>query len=368
MPQPFSLTSGNSPFVPHSIALAKKKARELQTLIPELTLSRAQQVVARAFGWSDWFSLGQAISHDYPRSLPDEELEDVEVIRRFQNQKRVLREENVTADNYDHVLASLSLTRSPIAVYARRITGPWGAFDETPEEVFPGVVRGTCAGNPCYYLTPPRVAEMEPPIQLETHGWYPQEKHEWRIIFSFPLYHTTAQRRTVRKNFALNDPFLFELSSETTLPFSLSFGPSMVDRRKAAQAHPDSWFALCVRRFKLFGEDTETANTPTDNASQPYVAGAVRGSTLLQLMASGGVWPKHNPPESTWFGLEQSEILALKMSDSRISGRRGWALPRIAERPFVQSPFERGELVPGNTTLPGHILAHPVMGEPVVID
>lgn len=98
-----------------------------------------------------------------------------------------------------------------------------------------------------------------------------------------------------------------------------------------------------------------------------YSVGAVRGSTLLELMAGGGVWPSDNPPESAWFGLEQSEVLALKMSDSRISGKSGWALPRIAERPFVQSPFARGELVPGNKNLPRRILTQPVMGKPALI-
>lgn len=235
MPQPFSLTSGNTPFVPQSLALPKKKARELQALIPDLPLSRAQHIIARAFGWSDWFSLGQALKYvdAYPRSLPDEALSDVEVLRRFQSQKKALMDEKVAAGQLEHVLASLALTSSPTVIRARKVTGPWGAFDETPEEIFPGVVKGLCAGTSCYYLTPPRAAEIPLQLQLETGGWYPQDEHEWRIIFTFSRYYNNEQRWQSGKSFAREAPFLYELSTEVTLPLALTYTRHQPDGRRS---------------------------------------------------------------------------------------------------------------------------------------
>jgi hypothetical protein len=136
-----------------------------------------------------------------------------------------------------------------------------------------------------------------------------------------------------------------------------------------------------VRRFTAFGKDRSTDTSPADastlptittdpdyeRASRTFAVGAVRGSILLKLMTSG-IWPKDETPKSAWFGIDHSAVQALRNGDTRLSGRMSWVLPRIAERPFVQSPFSSGELVPGEMFLPTRILAQPSTGEQVVID
>jgi hypothetical protein len=185
-----------APFLPATVDFAKKKAKQLQDLVPDTKLSECQEAIAEALGWADWHALAQAISAGTGKSsLPDEDVGEEEARNRWGTQLLALVDRlNLSQLAAEPILATLALTASPQTGAARlRATGPWGRFVDTPDAIAPGIAFGVTGMYWCSRLTPERLAEMPRVLVPDTDGWFERETLGWRVVVSFPAYFSAEE-------------------------------------------------------------------------------------------------------------------------------------------------------------------------------
>jgi len=98
------------PFVPRSINYAKSRAQALRELAPSLKLSAAQELVARALGWTDWHALAESIKRGARPSPMDDQVPPPIRAQRRALQGQVLGAHLGDDTEVDQALASLRLT------------------------------------------------------------------------------------------------------------------------------------------------------------------------------------------------------------------------------------------------------------------
>jgi hypothetical protein len=195
------------------------------------------------------------------------------------------------------------------------------------------------------------------------------DDHGWRVVLSFPEHFSEEERKSARQDFAELDPFVHELVyGDSSKAIYCPYGPSIGWRRQRATANREAWFALSVKSFSSFDRSDDGVGD-----QEHYVVAAVRGSELLALMDAKGVWPATNPPEVGWFGVSRYVAQRIRgnlatQADTMVSGLPGWALPAIAEYPFVRAPFSIYELSSLDVTPLLKPLTMPTVGEAVRIE
>ncbi|MEX3983681.1 hypothetical protein AB4Y45_32385 [Paraburkholderia sp. EG287A] len=362
----FDFLTGSAPFVPGSMALPKKKAKELKHMVPRLSLSKAQEVIAQAYNWLDWYSLDQAVRQGAKASLPDELVSEEEADARYGDQVSALLQARIKVTDVERLVAELGLTCSgPTARKRLADAGPWGKFQEDIIELAPGITRGLCSRYTCYRLSPERSAQIPPNRRLDTNGWYMLDDHGWRVELSFPE-HFPERAQAAWKQFERNEPYIFELETgKEPEEQGFNFAPSLAKRSAGALAAPNAWFALTCFPYSAFSGDI---SSPDGRC----IVGCIRGRDLIGLMAANGLWQTQPALDVAWFGLPREtvfEVFTLQASDwdTRISGLRGWRLPSVAPMPFRRAPFGVMELFDGELTLPADAVDCTDVSGPVVL-
>lgn len=344
MTYPESLVHSSGPFVPANLALPKKKAKKLQHHVPQLSLAKCQEAIAKAYGWSNWFSMAQAIKGGAAPSPPDELCTDETVEARQVAQFTALLDLRIAPWNVEPLVAELALTFSAqTRSELQAEIGPWGSFIEEPVELAPGILYGQCSRFSCYRLSEERQAEMPAPLRLyDTQGWYMEQDYASRVILAFPELFKKSEVENALKEFEVRQPYMFELYTGRPSTALLRF-PSIVKRREAAYRNPASLFAIGVFPSWSFIDPTG------DKDFKVLVVSAIMGSALANLIDAKGDWPLRSSPSVHWLGMQSGLLIDrvdgfLERADTCLSGlEAGNHLP-ILETPFVEAPFSEGEL------------------------
>ena len=338
-----------APFVPASMTLPKKKAKALKSYFNDVPLSLAQKAIAKALGWTDWFALEQAVKAQQPPSLPDEDVPEQERLRRWSTQFNALHEVlNLALPTPEFLTAELGLTCSAATAKQRREeVGPWGAFQETPEEIATGIWQGQCAKFMCYRLSEERQLEMPPQWRLDTEGWYMRDDHGWRVELAFPdVFDAKARMRAIQA-MAEVQPFLYELEFDKPPLRNSVLIPTLAARTSIARQRPDEWFALAVF------PDWTLANGKCPN--DRTIVSAVRGRDLLRLIDLKGVWPGSDAIEVGWYATTIGDLrercrislpgLAPHNAQATcLTGLPAYAHAPVCALPYKQHPFDALEL------------------------
>lgn len=337
-----------APFVPASMAFPKKKAKELKGMV-DVPLSLAQQAIARALSWDDWFALECAVKEGRTPSAPDEDAPEDERLRRWSTQFNAIHETlNLRLPDPEFIVAELGLTCSKATAKKRRADiGPWGAFQEPPEEIAPGIWLGQCAKFLCYRLSPERDASMPAYWRLDTDGWYMCDDHAWRVELSFPDAFDSNTREQAIDMLAEFQPFLYELEYGKSSYLESVFIPSLARRSSVARHRPEAWFALSVFPEWSLSNDTQKR----DRA----IVSAIRGRDLLRLIECKGVWSKLEGVAVGWYAttigdLQERCQIALpgleptNATATCLTGLLAYPHAPACALPFKRQPFDADEL------------------------
>lgn len=119
-------------FVPSHIGHAKRKAKQLRRAFPRLTLSLAQQVTAKAFGFPDWHWLDQAIKQGWASSPIDASVGPALVQARRETQLWALTNgASLSAPEAEDFQAIWELTTGGLSLSAA--TSSWPEIPDDPE-------------------------------------------------------------------------------------------------------------------------------------------------------------------------------------------------------------------------------------------
>lgn len=324
------------PFVPASIEFPKKKAKQLQKMIEDLPLSTAQEAIAKALGWEDWFHLSAAIKEGREPSQPDEAIEDDERNKRWDTQFNAIHDElNLRLPDPEWIVAELGLTCSAATAKKRAAeVGPWGAYQQPPEEVAPGILFGQCAKFHCYRLSPERQARIREEWRLDCDGWYMADDHDWRVILSFPDVFGEGERQAAQERMREHHPSLYEFLTGKDSGYSQRNG-SIKKRKEWAAASPDSLFAISIF------EDWTFPKSSTQH--EICVVSAVRGRDLIRLIDTHGVWPIDGSIPVCWFAIQTADVRKI-LSRADIFGRAQnciSGLPGYEHQPVCATPYKR---------------------------
>lgn len=338
----FEIRNPARPFVPASLAFPKKKARQLQSYFVDFPLSRAQEIIARALGWRDWHTMAQAIGKQEP-SLADEFIDEEEVLNRSSTQIQAMLDARIPF-HVEKLLADLALTCSS-ATAAKRLNdiGPWGTFEEPPDEKAPGIWEGCCTEETfCYRLSPEKQAAMAWPFRRDMKGWYDET---WRVVLSFPQFFTEAEREKAIQQFEQDDPFHFEIVANAPARY-WGIVPSIAKRTATARANPDALFALAV--FPDWSIHRPSSDRSIQHQDMVVVS-AIRGETLLRVRADYGRWSEKSKGPIHWYGMRTQDFYDITNphtgASTKLSGLKGWKHPAVCELPFKQDPFAKFELI-----------------------
>lgn len=281
--------SAPKPFVPFSIEFPKNKARKLQKLIGGVRLSSAQQTVAKALGWKDWYALESAIAQRASPSKHDDDVDYVERSRRFDAQVEAVRRGlGLDLPDPEDIVLELGLTRSGVTAHkGSGGIGPWGAFSKEPEEIAPGILFGFCTRFWCFWLTEERQAQVRAQWRIESDGWYMAADHGWRVILSMPDLFDVVSRASAERDMVKRYPSLLEMIAAGDQQ-SLGYA-SIRERATAARAHPDAWFIIAVLEDMV------------PHRPKLRIVKAVRGRHLLFLIESSEIRPSSGAVEVGWF-------------------------------------------------------------------
>lgn len=338
-----------APFVPASMAFPKKKAKELKDMV-DVPLSLAQQAIAKALSWNDWFALECAVKEGRTPSAPDEDVSEDERLRRWSTQFHALHETlNLRLPDPEFVVAELALTCSKATAKKRLADiGPWGAFQEAPKEIAPGIWLGQCAKFQCYRLSPERLASMPAHWRLDTDGWYMCDDHAWRVELSFPDAFDSDTLEQATEMLAEFQPFLYELEYSKWPEHEAVYIPTLASRASVARHRPEAWFALSVFPEWSLSDDMQKQDRT--------IVSAIRGRDLLRLIESKGVWSELGGTEVGWFattiaqvrkrcqtplpGLEQHNAV----DTTCLTGLLAYPHQPACALPFKRQPFDADEL------------------------
>jgi len=335
------------PFVPASINFPKKRAKQLQQLLENVPLSLAQETIAKALGWKDWFAMQAAIQQGATPSKLDEEVGEDERNKRWSTQFNAIHDcLKLRLPDPEFIVADLALTcTAPTAAKRRDEVGPWGRFQETPREIAPGILLGQCAKFECYRLTPDRQAQIRKEWQLDTNGWYMCDDHAWRVVLSLPEVFTQEEQDSARRSMREYFPSLYELMTGEAQE-GLGFVPIRL-REAYARSNPDAWFMISVFEDWTFPK--------AETESKYSVVSAVRGADLLRLIASCGVWPTDGSITPGWFAMRTHDIcdfldgvLDPEAVPYCISGLSGYAHPPVCALPYKRQVFDDQEIEIGS--------------------
>ena len=338
-----------TPFVPASITFPKKKAKQLRGMVEDVSLSLAQQTIAKALGWKDWFALDSAIKAGSQPSAPDEEVSEEERLKRWSTQFNAIHEElNLRLPDPEYIVAELGLTCSA-ATAKRRLDdiGPWGAFQELPAELAPGILYGQCAKFACYRLSQERQLQIKEHWRLDTNGWYMEADHGWRIILSFPQLFSAKERNKALIDMGEMQPFLYEIETGDSTSAAMFLRPNLATRKRKALANPESWFALShFPEWSLPG-------VGFGNSSRTVVS-AIKGNDLVRLIDAKGIWPADDSIQVAWFATDIGEFQercrigpdGAHTDATCLNGMPAYRHTPVSALPYKESPFALRELDP----------------------
>jgi hypothetical protein len=336
-----------TPYVPASMAFPKKKAKELKGMV-EVPLSMAQQAIAKALSWDDWFALECAVKEGRTPSAPDEDVSEEERLKRWSTQFNAIHETlNLRLPDPEFIVAELGLTCSR-ATAKKRLSdiGPWGAFQEPPREIAPGIWLGQCAKFQCYRLSPERLAAMPPQWRLDT-DWYMCDDHAWRVELAYPGAFDKDTHDQAVEQFAECQPFLYELEYGYSPYLDSVFIPTLANRAATARNQPESWFALSVFPDWTLAEDTIHSNRT--------IVSAIRGRDLLRLIEYKGDWAALGSTEVSWYVANSGELQErcrtpvpglnpFNATATCLHGMLAYPHAPVCALPFKRHPFDGNEL------------------------
>lgn len=342
-----------APFVPSSLAFPKKKAKQLRDLVDDVSLSLAQQTIAKALGWKDWFALNKAITSGQTPSLPDEDVPEDEQQKRWSTQFQAIHQGlNLRLPDPEFIVADLGLTCSRATAKKRlKDIGPWGAYQSPPKELAPGLWYGECAKFFCYRLSRELQSQIPPAWRLDTHGWYMDQDHEWRVVLSFPHLFSEKDRERAWSDMSRDQPLLYELATgKVPADRTSRLAITIAARKNVALSRPNDWFALShFPHWSIAGRSTAL----TSNQSLTVIS-AIRGKDLVRLIDNSGVWPTDNSIHVGWFAATINDFIqrcrfplpGLEDTSAAtcISGMPGYEHPPVSPTPFKIAPFDAEEL------------------------